>query len=86
MQRKFITAVEAMEDHVLRIDFISGSHVMLNMRPHLDSVRFYPLNDPTIWSSATTNGLFVRFGDVELAHDEIIAMLEIPGSGENQEC
>ena len=26
--------------------------------------------------STVTNGIFVRFGDVELSHDEILAMAE----------
>ena len=29
-----------------------------------------------VWNSAVTNGIFVRFGDVELSHDEILAMAE----------
>ncbi len=78
MPRRFIIAVKPMEDYILRVDFISGSHVMLDMKAYIDSVRFRPLKDLEIWKTATTNGIFVRFGDVELAHDEILAMLEIP--------
>ena len=34
------------------------------------------LSDPQVWGSAVTNGIFVRFGDVELSHDEILSMAE----------
>ena len=46
------------------------------MKPHLDKIRFRPLADVRVWSSAVTNGIFVRFGDVELSHDEILTMAE----------
>ena len=29
-----------------------------------------------MWNSAVTNGIFVRFGNVELSHDEILSMAE----------
>ena len=29
-----------------------------------------------MWNSAVTNGIFVRFGNVELNHDEILSMAE----------
>ncbi len=78
MRRKFITDVRALEDYILQVEFISGSHVLLDMKPQLNSVRFHPLKNAEIWKSATTNGLFVRFGNVEISHDEILAMLETP--------
>ena len=31
---------------------------------------------PQVWNSAVTNGIFVRFGNVELNHDEILSMAE----------
>ena len=46
------------------------------MKPHLDKMRFCALSDPRVWNSAVTNGIFVRFGDVELSHDEILSMAE----------
>ena len=45
-------------------------------KPYLDKLRFRPICDPATWNSAVTNGIFVRFGDVELSHDEILAMAE----------
>ena len=46
------------------------------MTPHLGGLRFRPLLRPEIWGSAETNGIFVRFGGVELSHDELLTMAE----------
>ena len=61
---------------ILQVDFVSGSRLLLDMKPHLDKIRFRPLADPQVWNSAVTNGIFVRFGNVELSHDEILCMAE----------
>ena len=29
---------------------------------------------PGVWNSAVTNGIFIRFGNVELSHDEVLTM------------
>ena len=76
MYRKYIQAVEPLDDHILLIDFTSGSRLLLDMKPYLDKIRFRPLADIRVWNSAVTNGIFVRFGDVELSHDEILSMAE----------
>ena len=76
MDRKYIQSVKPLTDHVLQVDFISGSRLLLDMKPYLDKLRFRPLADPAVWNSAMTNGIFVRFGDVELSHDEILSMAE----------
>ena len=76
MERKYISAVKAMDGYVLQVDFVSGSRLLLDMKPYLDKIRFLPLSDPQVWNSAVTNGIFVRFGNVELSHDEILAMAE----------
>ena len=47
-----------------------------DMEPYLDKFRFRSLSDPQIWNSAVTNGIFVRFCDVELSHDELLSMAE----------
>lgn len=69
-------AVTPLPNHVLQVDFVSGSRLLLDMKPHLDKIRFRPLADARVWNSAVTNGIFVRFGDVELSHDEILSMAE----------
>ena len=70
MERRYISAVKPLERYILQIDFISGSRLLL------DKIRFRALADPKIWSSAVTNGIFVRFGSVELSHDELLSMAE----------
>ncbi len=82
MRRRFITDVKALDNYILQVKFVSGSHVLLDMKPQLESVRFYPLKKQEVWRSATTNGLFVRFGNVEISHDEILAMVETPYGAE----
>ena len=76
LNRKYISAVRPLSGHVLQVDFVSGSRLLLDMKPYLDKFRFRPLARPEVWRSAVTNGIFVRFGDVELSHDEILAMAE----------
>ena len=76
MYRKDIQAGEPLDDHILLIDFTSGSRLLLDMKPYLDSIRFRSLVRPEVWSSAETNGVFGRFGSVELSHDELMAMAE----------
>ena len=76
LNRRYLTAVTPLPDHVLQVDFVSGSRLLLDMKPYLDKIRFCPLADIRVWNSAVTNGIFVRFGDVELSHDEILSMAE----------
>ena len=76
MYRRYISAVEPLSDHVLQVDFVSGSRLLLDMKPFLDKLRFRPLADQKVWGCAETNGIFVRFGSVELSHDEILSMAE----------
>ena len=76
MERKYILAVRPLDGFILQVDFVSGSRLLLDMKPYLDKIRFRSLADPQVWSSAVTNGIFVRFGNVELSHDEILSMAE----------
>ena len=76
MTRRYIAAVAPLADHILQVDFVSGSRLLLDLKPYLDKLRFRPICDPATWNSAVTNGIFVRFGDVELSHDEILSMAE----------
>ena len=76
MTRKYISAVTPLKGHVLQVDFVTGSRLLLDMKPYLDKTRFRSLSDPLVWSSAVTNGIFVRFGSVELSHDELLSMAE----------
>lgn len=76
LYRKYISAVTPLPDYILRVDFVSGSRLLLDVKPYLDKLRFRPLADPVVWNSAMTNGIFVRFDNVELSHDEILSMAE----------
>lgn len=76
MIRRYLTAVTPLSDYILQVDFVSGSRLLLDMKPYLDKMRFCALSDPQVWRSAVTNGIFVRFGDVELSHNEILSMAE----------
>ena len=76
MNRRYLTAVMPLPDYVLQVDFVSGSRLLLDMTPYLDRIRFRPLANERVWRSAVTNGIFVRFGAVELSHDEILSMAE----------
>ena len=76
MTRKYISAVAPLPDYILQVDFVSGSRLLLDLKPYLDKLRFRPLRSQATWRSAVTNGIFVRFGDVELSHDELLAMAE----------
>lgn len=76
MNRRYISAVKPLENHILQVDFVSGSRLLLDMSPHLGKLRFHPLTDQQVWDSAVTNGIFIRFGNVELSHDELFAMAE----------
>ena len=76
MERRYLTAVEPLPDYILRVDFVSGARLLLDMKPYLDKIRFLPLNDPAVWNSAVTGGIFVRIGHVEISHDELLSMAE----------
>ena len=76
MGRRYLTAVAPLPDYILQVDFVSGARLLLDMKPYLDKIRFLPLADPKVWNSAVTNGIFVRFGNVELSHDELLSMAE----------
>ena len=76
MNRKYISAVKPLDNYILQVDFVSGSRLLLDMKPGLGKLRFRPLAEAQLWSSAVTNGIFIRFGNVELSHDELLAMAE----------
>ena len=76
LYRKYISAVTPLPDYILRVDFVSGSRLLLDMKPYLDKFRFRSLSDPQVWNSAVTNGIFVRFGDVAMSHNELFSMAE----------
>ena len=41
MKRRYLSAVEPLPDHILQVDFVSGSRLLLDMKPYLDKTRFW---------------------------------------------
>ena len=76
MEQRYISKVKPLSQYILQVDFVSGSRLFLDMKPYLDKFRFRSLADLQTWNSAVTNGIFIRFGNVELSHDQILAMAE----------
>ena len=48
MNRRYLTAVTPLPNHVLQVDFVSGSRLLLDMKPYLDKIRFRPLADARV--------------------------------------
>ena len=76
LERRYLSAVVPLANHILQVNFVSGSRLLLDMKPYLDKIRFRTLTNPQVWDSAVTNGIFVRFGNVELSHDELLSIAE----------
>ena len=74
MERSYIRAVTPERDHVLRVEFVTGSVLLLDLSRRLDSLRLRPLRDPAVWARPVTNGVYVRWKDTELSYDELLSM------------
>ena len=74
MERRYISEVKPLSQYILQVDFVSDSRLLLDMKPYLEKFRFYSLADLQTWNSVVTTGIFIRFGNVGLSHDEILAM------------
>ena len=74
--RRYLTALDPLPAYLLLFDFVSGARLLLDMKAYLDKIRYLPLADPEVWKREVTNGIFVRFGNVEISHDELLAMAE----------
>ena len=42
MNRRYLTAVTPLADYILQVDFVSGSRLLLDMKPYLDKMRSVP--------------------------------------------
>jgi len=74
LARTYIRAVTPQPDHILRVEFFTGSVLLLDLSRRLDSLRLRPLRDPAVWAGAVTNGIYVRWKDTELSYDELLSM------------
>ena len=55
MYRKYISSVAPLADYILQVDFVSGSRLLLDMKPYRDKFRFQSIFQPQVWNSAVTN-------------------------------
>ena len=60
LYRKYISAVTPLPDYILRVDFVSGSRLLLDVKPYLDKLRFRPLADPAVWNGRTERADFSK--------------------------
>ncbi|MFR4036252.1 MAG: hypothetical protein ACLTZF_14330 [Oscillospiraceae bacterium] len=50
MNRRYLSAVEPLPDHILQVDFVSGSRLLLDMKPYPTRPASAPF--PTRWYGA----------------------------------
>ena len=55
LARTYIRAVTPQPDHILRVEFFTGSVLLLDLSRRLDSLRLRPLRDPAVWAGAVTS-------------------------------
>lgn len=81
MQRRYISAVKPLEGHILQVDFVSGSRMLLDLKPFLAQLRFPPADQTGgLAERRDTNGrVRPHRARVELSHDEIFELAERPG-------
>ena len=75
-----IKSVMTLDGHLLQVTFHTGNCAVVDLKPHLQSVRFRALSNQEIWETADTNGGFIHwyqsgFMVVELAWNEVVEML-----------
>lgn len=58
MERKYIEAVRPLGGHVLQVDFVSGSRLLLDMEPYLDKFRFRSLAELDAVSDVVHGAVF----------------------------
>ena len=74
-----IKSVMTLDGHLLQVTFHTGNCAVVDLKPHLQSVRFRALSNQEIWETADTNGGFIHwyqsgFMVVELAWNEVVEM------------
>ncbi len=53
-----IQHLEAIDDHLLKLEFVGGSIAIVNMKRRMDSMRFQPLSDPRVFRTVRLAGDF----------------------------
>ena len=46
MYRRYISSVAPLADYILQVDFVSGSRLLLDMKPYRDKFRFQSIFSP----------------------------------------
>jgi len=72
-----IKEVIAKEDYRLEVLLENGSSVILNLESRLDTIRFGLLSDKKFFCCATTDGNFIRWGDIiEISINEVFLLAQ----------
>ena len=56
-----IKSVMTLDGHLLQVTFHTGNCAVVDLKPHLQSVRFRALSNQEIWETADTNGGFIHW-------------------------
>ena len=72
-----IAKVTAREGHWLEVVLDNGTIIILNMAARLNNIRFMALADPAVFQTASTDGLFIRWGNkVEISLNEVFHLVQ----------
>ena len=72
-----IRSIAVKEDYRLEALLDNGSSITLNFKSRLGTVRFGMLADPVLFAAATTDGYFVRWGNlVEISVSELFQLAQ----------
>ena len=64
-------------DYQLEALLDNGSSITLNLKPRLGTIRFALLADQELFSRATSDGSFIRWGDkVEISVNELFLLAQ----------
>lgn len=80
MKGEPITMVEPLENGILKVTFDTGNCVTIDMKPRFSSFRFGALENPRIWETVNTDGIFILWYKngmtiAELAYNEVMKMI-----------
>lgn len=72
-----IINVETKDNFCLHVELENGSSILLNLESRLETVRFGMLADMDFFKSVSTDGNFIRWGDlVEISINEIFQLAQ----------
>ena len=72
-----IQSITTKEDYKLEVLLDNGSIIILNLKSRLGTVRFGLLADPEFFCAATTDGHFIRWGNlVEISVSELFQLVQ----------